>query len=67
VDERSWVEIQAGVHRANELPRAAIEQHGMTSMEAIGGGAIGDTAHVVCHLGSLRHTVAAEVLLDRGR
>lgn len=53
VDETSWKEMQARVRSAYERLRAAIEQHGMASEEAVGG-AIGAVAHAAYHLGAIR-------------
>jgi hypothetical protein len=57
VDETSWKEMQDRIRSAYEGLRAAIDQHGMTSVEAAGG-AIGAVAHAAYHLGAIRQKVA---------
>ena len=57
VDESSWTELRDRLRRAYEDLRSAIEQHGMASVEAVGG-AIGAVAHAAYHLGAIRQKVA---------
>jgi hypothetical protein len=57
VDEKSWRELQQRIQRAYERLRAAIEQHGTNSAEAVGG-AIGAVAHAAYHLGAIRQKMA---------
>jgi len=57
VDESFWTELRDRLRRAYVDLRSAIEQHGMASVEAVGG-AIGAVAHAAYHLGAIRQKVA---------
>jgi hypothetical protein len=56
VDESSWAELRDRLRRGYADLRSSIEQHGMASVEAVGG-AIGAVAHAAYHLGAIRQKV----------
>ncbi len=57
VDDTAWAQLVTDLHRGYEDLSVAIQSHGASSEEAIGG-ALGALAHVAYHLGAIRQKAA---------
>jgi len=57
VDEETWRRMQAQLREAYQGLRHAIESHGVSQAQSLGG-AIGAIAHVAYHLGAIKQKLA---------